>query len=127
MLHPVVHIPMKWPLVQRLAPPMRRDGDETKRETSCWGQNSKERSPPPRSIFRFDAMCKRHGHDVDVFREGYQQLFEAAMASIESAEVARKRADQLTAELTGHREKLVNLETYEEDAKSSQANLLVRF
>lgn len=64
---------------------------------------------------------------MDVFREGYQQLFEAAVASIESAEVARKRSDQLTAELTGHREKLVNLETYEEDAKSSRANLLVRY
>lgn len=62
---------------------------------------------------------------MDLFREEYQQLYEAAVASAGSAELARKRKDQLTAELTGHREKLGNLETYEEDAKNSRANLLV--
>lgn len=48
------------------------------------------------------------------------------MASLESIAHARQWQDQLTAELNGHREKLRNLETYEEDAKSSRLNLLVR-
>ena len=49
------------------------------------------------------------------------------MASLESTAYARQWNDQLTAELNGHREKLGNLETYEEDAKSSRLNLLVRW
>lgn len=48
------------------------------------------------------------------------------MASLESTAYARQWNDQLTAELNGHREKLGNLETYEEDAKSARHNLLVR-
>lgn len=67
-----------------------------------------------------------HGHGIDPFRENYQQLYESAMASLESTAYARQWNDQLTAELNGHREKLGNLETYEEDAKSSRLNLLVR-
>lgn len=63
---------------------------------------------------------------VDVYREEYQQLYDAAAASVDSAALARTRHDRLTAELTGHREKLGNLETFEEDAKSSKLNLLVR-
>lgn len=67
-----------------------------------------------------------HGHGIDNFRENYQQLYDSAMASLESIAYARQWSDQLTAELNGHREKLGNLETYEEDAKSSKLNLLVR-
>ena len=48
------------------------------------------------------------------------------MASLESTAYARQWNDQLTAELNEHREKLGNLETYEEDANSSRLNLLVR-
>lgn len=40
---------------------------------------------------------------------------------------ARQRNDQLVAELNEHRDKLEKLETYEEDAKNSKLNLLVRF
>lgn len=68
-----------------------------------------------------------HGHGIDTFRENYQQLYDSAMASLESIAYARQWSDQLTAELNGHREKLGNLETYEEDAKSSRLNLLVRW
>lgn len=67
-----------------------------------------------------------HGHGIDIFRESYQQLYESAMASLESIAYARQCSDQLTVELNGHREKLGNLETFEEDAQSSKLNLLVR-
>lgn len=73
-----------------------------------------------------DIGMRSHGHGIDPFRENYQQLYESAMASLESTAYARQWNDQLTAELNGHREKLGNLETYEEDAKSSRLNLLVR-
>lgn len=69
---------------------------------------------------------RSHGHGIDTYRENYQQLYDSAMASLESIAYARQWQDQLTAELNGHREKLRNLETYEEDAKSSRLNLLVR-
>lgn len=69
---------------------------------------------------------RSHGHGIDPFRENYQQLYESSMASLESTAYARQWNDQLTAELNGYREKLGNLETYEEDAKSSRLNLLVR-
>ncbi|CAM9562834.1 unnamed protein product [Ectocarpus sp. 4 AP-2014] len=69
-------------------------------------------------------LMDRHGHGMDTFRENYQQLYDSAMASLESIAYARQWQDQLTAKLNGHREKLRNLETYEEDAKSSRLNLL---
>eukprot|EP00752_Nemacystus_decipiens_P010274 g9156.t1 len=69
-------------------------------------------------------LMDSHGHGIDPFRENYQQLYESGMASLESIAYARQWNDQLTAELNGHREKLGNLETYEEDAKSSRLNLL---
>ncbi|CAM9448544.1 unnamed protein product [Ectocarpus sp. 6 AP-2014] len=69
-------------------------------------------------------LMDSHGHGIDTFRENYQQLYDSAMASLESIAYARQWQDQLTAELNGHREKLRNLETYEEDAKSSRLNLL---
>lgn len=68
---------------------------------------------------------ERHGHGIDVYREEYQQLYDSAMSSFESTAFARQRNDQLTAELNGHRELLGNLETYEEDAKTSRLSLLV--
>eukprot|EP00903_Cladosiphon_okamuranus_P014974 g13859.t1 len=69
-------------------------------------------------------LMDSHGHGVDPYRENYQQLYESAMASLESTSYARQWHDQLAADLNGHREKLGNLETYEEDAKSSRLNLL---
>ncbi|CAM9842705.1 unnamed protein product, partial [Scytosiphon promiscuus] len=69
-------------------------------------------------------LMDNHGHGIDTFRENYQQLYDSAIASLESTTYARQWNDQLTAELNGHREKLGNLETYEEDAKSSRLNLL---
>ncbi|CAM9594906.1 unnamed protein product, partial [Pylaiella littoralis] len=69
-------------------------------------------------------LMDNHGHGIDIFRESYQQLYESAMASLESIAYARQCSDQLTVELNGHREKLGNLETFEEDAQSSKLNLL---
>lgn len=66
-------------------------------------------------------------HGLDIFREGYQQLYEEAMTSLDSTMFARQRIDQLEAELNEHRGTLGKLETYEEDAKNSKLNLLVRF
>lgn len=78
------------------------------------------------SMNLYEHWQNRHGHGIDVFREEYQQLYDSAIASLESTAFARQRNDHLAAELNGHREKLGNLETYEEDAKSSRLNLLVR-
>ncbi|CAM9861031.1 unnamed protein product [Ascophyllum nodosum] len=75
----------------------------------------------------YNVVCKltdRHGHALDIFHEGYQQLHEAVKASLCSNESARQRTDQLEAELNGHRDTLGNLDTYEEDAQNSKLSLL---
>ncbi|CAM9097893.1 unnamed protein product, partial [Ectocarpus fasciculatus] len=101
------------------------DLDDATRQEDSSAMNTKSLMVQAQDDFDIaNELMDSHGHGIDTFRENYQQLYDSAMASLESIAYARQWQDQLTAELNGHREKLRNLETYEEDAKSSRLNLL---